>query len=99
MAALVACGDRGVTRAEPGWHELNDRIRSLNRTTHIYLPEGLEGPADIAMIGNEATLEAGIARLVDAGVTDFNANLMPDGKDREGSMTRTAEFLAELARR
>ena len=61
--------------------------------------EGVEGPADIAMIGDETALEAGIQRLADAGVTDFNANVIPDGKDREGSMQRTTEFLAELARR
>lgn len=61
--------------------------------------EGLEGPGQIAMIGDEATLEAGIRRLADAGVTDLNANVIGDGKDREGSMQRTTEFLADLARR
>jgi F420-dependent oxidoreductase-like protein len=61
--------------------------------------EGFEGPADVALIGDEATLEKAIARLAEAGVTDLNANVMPDGKDREGSMQRTTEFLADLARR
>ena len=61
--------------------------------------EGVEGPADIAMIGDEKTLEAAIERLAAAGVTDLNANVIPDGKDREGSMKRTWDFLADLARR
>jgi len=61
--------------------------------------EGVGGPADIAMIGDEKSLEAGIARLAAAGVTDLNANVIPDGQDREGSVKRTFDFLAELARR
>jgi len=61
--------------------------------------EGLAGPGDIALIGDEAALEAAIRRLADAGVSDLNANVIPDGKDREGSLQRTTEFLAELARR
>ncbi len=39
--------------------------------------EGVEGPADLALVGNEATLRADIARLRDAGVTDFNAAVVP----------------------
>lgn len=35
--------------------------------------EGVAGPADLAMIGDETTLRAGLARLREAGVTDFNA--------------------------
>jgi F420-dependent oxidoreductase-like protein len=61
--------------------------------------EGVEGPADIAIIGDEKTLEAAIERLAAVGVTHLNANLMPDGKDRDGSIQRTRDFLADLARR
>lgn len=35
--------------------------------------EGVAGPAELAIVGDEATLRAAIARLRDAGVTDFNA--------------------------
>ncbi len=35
--------------------------------------EGAEGPADVAVIGDEATVNAGIDRLRDAGTTDFLA--------------------------
>jgi len=61
--------------------------------------EGVDGPVEIALIGDEKTLEAAVERLAAAGVTDFNANVMPDGKDREGSMKRTYDFLSELAKR
>ena len=35
--------------------------------------EGVSGPAELSMVGDESTLRASIARLRDAGVTDFNA--------------------------
>jgi len=61
--------------------------------------EGLAGPADIAIVGDEREIETAIARLAAAGVTDLSANVMPDGKDREGSTQRTVDFLADLAKR
>jgi alkanesulfonate monooxygenase SsuD/methylene tetrahydromethanopterin reductase-like flavin-dependent oxidoreductase (luciferase family) len=39
--------------------------------------EGAVGPEDVALIGDEATVRAGIARLRDLGVTDFNAAITP----------------------
>merc|ERR1711969_96750 len=36
--------------------------------------EGSETPADFAIVGDEKTLDAGIARLESIGVTDFDAN-------------------------
>lgn len=41
--------------------------------------EGVEGPAELALVGDEATLRAEIARLREAGVTDFNAAMIPFG--------------------
>lgn len=41
--------------------------------------EGAAGPGDLAIVGDEAALRAGIARLRDAGVTDFNAAIVPFG--------------------
>jgi 5,10-methylenetetrahydromethanopterin reductase len=35
--------------------------------------EGVSGPAELSLVGDEATLRDAIARLRDAGVTDFNA--------------------------
>jgi 5,10-methylenetetrahydromethanopterin reductase len=55
--------------------------------------EGLTNPQDIALIGDEATLRAGIDRIRDAGVTDFNAAIMAV---EDGAYDRTFEFLASL---
>lgn len=55
--------------------------------------EGAEGPADVALLGDEATLRAGIERYRDAGVTDFGASLLPVEK---GAAERTREFFRSL---
>ncbi len=35
--------------------------------------EGVDGPADLAIVGDERALREGIARVRDAGATDLNA--------------------------
>lgn len=61
--------------------------------------EGLAGPPDLALVGDEKILDAGLARLRDAGATDFIAALMPSDPDADA---RTLDYLqsriAELAR-
>jgi len=52
--------------------------------------EGVDEPAGVALIGDETTLRAGLARFRDAGVTDFAASPFPAG---EGVAARTVEFL------
>ena len=50
--------------------------------------EGVSGPAELSIVGDEATLRADIARLRDVGVTDFNACLLytsPSPRDRQKS--------------
>lgn len=59
--------------------------------------EGAGGPADIAIIGDEAEVEAGLRRLKDAGVTDFGASIVGAGSDPEATHKRTYAFLAGLA--
>ena len=55
--------------------------------------EGVDGPADIGIIGDENTLRGEIKRFEDAGVTDFNAAIM--GVE-EGVYDRTLDFLSTL---
>ena len=55
--------------------------------------EGVAGPADIAIVGDENALRGEIKRFEDAGVTDFNAAIM-DVED--GAWDRTLEFLSSL---
>lgn len=43
--------------------------------------EGVAGPAELSIVGDEAAVRAEIQRLRDAGVTDFNAAIVPVGED------------------
>jgi F420-dependent oxidoreductase-like protein len=52
--------------------------------------EGAAGPGDVAIVGDEAELRAGLQRYRDAGVTDFASSVFPAD---EGAVARTLEFL------
>lgn len=56
--------------------------------------EDVGGPADVALIGDEATLDAGLARLEAAGVTDYVANLIHADPQTEA---RTFDYLVGRA--
>lgn len=58
---------------------------------------GARGPADVAIVGTEAEVEAQLRALAEAGVTDFSGS--PFAAERGGSTARTYELLAALARR
>jgi len=57
--------------------------------------EGAEGPVDVALIGTEKEVSAGLTRIRDAGATDFYAAMFPD-RSGDPSLTRTYQFLASL---
>jgi F420-dependent oxidoreductase-like protein len=57
--------------------------------------EGAAGPADLALVGSEADLRAGIERVRDAGATDFYPVVFPDAEG-DASAVRTYEMLKSL---
>ena len=58
--------------------------------------EGVEGPADVAIVGDEAEVERQLRALADAGATDFLAAIFPAGDDAAASMARTRALLKSL---
>ena len=78
---------------------------SIAKTLEIYgqLPsyramldrEGYAGPADAALVGDEASLRRELGRIRDSGVTDFNAAI---AETDAGAFARTFEFLAAVKR-
>jgi F420-dependent oxidoreductase-like protein len=52
--------------------------------------EGAAGPGDVAMVGSESDLRAGLRELAAAGVTDFAASIYPADAD---AVERTTGFL------
>jgi F420-dependent oxidoreductase-like protein len=55
--------------------------------------EGVEGPAGVALVGDEPALRAQLARLRDVGVTDLDASIAPVD---EHAAERTLELLADV---
>jgi F420-dependent oxidoreductase-like protein len=54
--------------------------------------EGVDGPADLAVVGDEETVAKAVREFAEAGVTDLNAVVFGHGEDRE----RTFQVLASL---
>jgi F420-dependent oxidoreductase-like protein len=61
--------------------------------------EGAEGPADVAVTGDESAVGEQLQRLKEAGVTDFMAAIFPVGKDPADSVARTRKTLVDLLTR
>jgi F420-dependent oxidoreductase-like protein len=84
-------------------HDVDAARRKIGEIFTIYgtLPsyramldrEGVEGPAGIALVGDEGDLRKQIGRLREIGVTDFDASIAPVD---EGAAERTLTFLASL---
>lgn len=60
--------------------------------------EGVENPAEIAIIGNELEVETQLQSVAGAGATDFLAAMFPDD-DSEHSVDRTTALLKRLVGR
>jgi F420-dependent oxidoreductase-like protein len=56
--------------------------------------EGLEGPADLAIIGDEATIRQGVTRMAESGVDIFAAALFGSPEDQAA----TREVMSDIAR-
>ena len=79
------------------------------REAHIYglLPayrrmldmEGAAGPADVAIVGNEAEVERQVRALAGTGATDLLATMFPADKDDDASLARTRALLKSLVGR
>ena len=58
---------------------------------------GLSGPAEAAIVGDEASVAAQLQGLLDAGATDIWAAIFPVGDDAGASRRRTRALLKDLA--
>ncbi len=81
-------------------HDPDAARAKINETLGMYgqLPsyramldrEGAAGPGDIAIVGDEKTLDASLDRLRDMGVSDFDATIL---RVEEGVEARTLDYL------
>ena len=58
--------------------------------------EGVEKPAEVAIVGNEAKVERQLRNLADTGATELLASIFPVGDGSEASVARTRELLKGL---
>jgi F420-dependent oxidoreductase-like protein len=75
-----------VAQVLAGYNDLPSYRQVMDR-------EGAAGPADVSLIGDEATVAAGIQRFADAGTTDFSALELITAADEA---PRTRELLRSL---
>jgi len=61
--------------------------------------EGVDGPAQLAVVGDEKSVTEQLATLESVGVTDFLAAIFPADGDAKASVERTRALLVDLARR
>ena len=73
-----------------------ERYGQLTNYRRMLDIEDAQGPADVAVIGNEAEVTRHLRDLAAAGATDFLAVLFPAGEEAAGSKTRTWELLRSL---
>jgi F420-dependent oxidoreductase-like protein len=60
--------------------------------------EGVGGPAEVAVVGDEDSVAGELGRLEEAGATDFLAAPFPVGPDPKKSVERTRALLVRLAK-
>jgi alkanesulfonate monooxygenase SsuD/methylene tetrahydromethanopterin reductase-like flavin-dependent oxidoreductase (luciferase family) len=77
---------------------IDDKIgimRGLAPYRRMFEAQGIGGPSAISLVGDEATITAGLRRLADAGLDEYVAMCIPVD---DGTARRTQELLGELAR-
>jgi 5,10-methylenetetrahydromethanopterin reductase len=88
VAALpVAVGDADALRAEA--NDFFAMYGGLPSYRAMLDKEGAAGPGDVAIVGDEAAVEAGIRAMADAGTTEFTAALFGD----RDTVTLTTDLL------
>jgi F420-dependent oxidoreductase-like protein len=70
---------------------------TLPNYRRIFQRGGVAGPAEAAIVGDEAAVAAQIMALFEAGATDVWAAPFPVGEDRPSSRARTRALLQDLA--
>ncbi|MCH8351130.1 MAG: TIGR03564 family F420-dependent LLM class oxidoreductase [Chloroflexi bacterium] len=73
-----------------------ERYGQLTNYRRLLDIEGVEGPSEVTVVGNEAQVEQQLRDFASAGATDFVASILPVDQDREASFSRSWELLRRL---
>ena len=91
---VAVTDDESAGRAQAA--SLFERYGTLVNYRRILDVGDVEGPSEVAVVGNEAEVERQIRAFADAGATEFVANVFPVGDDADGSVARTQALLKSL---
>ncbi len=92
----TVCDDEAAGRRQAA--EAYGRYGQLVNYRRVLDIEGVEGPSEVAVVGNEASLRRQLEEFADAGATDFMANIFALPGDGE-SEQRTYAALKNLVGR
>ena len=92
----TVCDDEAAGRRQAA--EAYGRYGQLVNYRRVLDIEGVEGPSEVAVIGNEASLRRQLEEFADAGATDFMANIFALPGDGESDQ-RTYAALKNLVGR
>jgi F420-dependent oxidoreductase-like protein len=95
--ALPVCVTDDAAAARRVIGERFKRYGQLENYRRVLDIGGAAGPADVAIVGTEADVEAQIRALAAAGATDFLAAVTPAGPDPAASGARTRTLMKALA--
>jgi len=73
-----------------------ERYGQLTNYRRMLDIEGVEGPSEVVLIGNEDEVAEQLKAYADAGATDFLASVFPVGKDEDASLARSNDLLKSL---
>lgn len=91
---IAVTDDESAGRDEAA--RLFERYGQLVNYRRILDAGDVEGPSEVAMVGNEAQVEQQLRAFADAGATEFVASVFPVGNDGDASRNRTVELLKGL---
>ena len=91
---VAVCDDESEGRAEAAKQFAG--YGTLPNYQRVLAHGGCDGPADAAIVGDEASVRSQLQGLLDAGGTDVWAAIFPVGGDRKASRARTRELLKDL---
>ena len=73
-----------------------ERYGQLTNYRRMLDIEGVEGPSEVALIGNEDEVAEQLRAYAAAGATDFLASVFPVGNDEDASLARSNDLLKSL---
>ena len=93
LPVAVTDDPSGARQRAAGTYERYGQLTNYRRLLDI---EGVEGPSEVAVVGNEAQVEEQLRAFAGAGTTDFISSILPVGEDHEESASRTWQLLRSL---